>query len=654
MGAAGTGEKVYVEDVFSTYLYTGNETTNTITNGIDISGEGALIWTKSRSGTANHRLIDTARTSGSDEYVLSTNLTNGQGSAYNLMSFSNNGYTIDANAHNTFNGFNDSGVTYASWTFRKAAKFFDVVTWTSTSPLQANRRISHNLGSAPGCIIIKVTNASDNWWVYHRSEGRSKYLALSNSNASQSQTNAWGTADPTSTDFGFDETVFASSGQTYVAYLFAHDAGGFGDSGSGSIIKCGTFTGAGAGNTTTIDLGWEPQWILVKRTDAAQNWYIFDNMRGLPNGSDTTAYLVPNTTAAEVTGQTSTGWLRLTATGFLYGPDNYMGDTAQIIYIAIRRGPMKTPTDATKVYNTITYTANGTADTIRTTSILTDLIFTKNKGEISAWACFDRMRGAAAQLRSDSSLSETIQTGTSIGLSSFARMDGYIAGADASTGAINMNTYTTNDYINYAFRRAPSFFDVVAYTGTGSAQTVSHNLAVVPELMIVKSRSAGNWNVYSSATGATKYLNFNGTIAATTSSTRWNDTSPTSSVFTAGTTTSASGENFIAYFFATCNGISKVGSYTGTGTTLQINCGFTNGARFVLIKRTDSTGNWYVWNTVSGIVSGNDPYLWINTSPAEDTSTDYIDPYSTGFEISSTAPAAINANGGSYIFLAIA
>jgi hypothetical protein len=100
--------------------------------------------------------------------------------------------------------------------------------------------------------------------------------------------------------------------------------------------------------------------------------------------------------------------------------------------------------------------------------------------------------------------------------------------------------------------------------------------------------------------------------------------------------------------------VSKVGSYTGTGTTLQINCGFTNGARFVLIKRTDSTGDWYVWDTARGIIAGNDPYFLLNTADAEVTNTDYVDAYSAGFELSSTAPAALNANGGTYIFLAIA
>jgi hypothetical protein len=97
-----------------------------------------------------------------------------------------------------------------------------------------------------------------------------------------------------------------------------------------------------------------------------------------------------------------------------------------------------------------------------------------------------------------------------------------------------------------------------------------------------------------------------------------------------------------------------VGSYTGTGTTQVINCGFTAGSRFILIKRTDATGDWYYWDSTRGIVAGNDPYLVLNTTGAEVNSTDYVDTAATGFEISSTAPAAINANGGNFIFLAIA
>jgi hypothetical protein len=121
-----------------------------------------------------------------------------------------------------------------------------------------------------------------------------------------------------------------------------------------------------------------------------------------------------------------------------------------------------------------------------------------------------------------------------------------------------------------------------------------------------------------------------------------------------GAYTNASGSTYVTYLFATVAGVSKVGTYTGTGAAQTINCGFTGGARFVLIKKTSGTGSWYVWDSSRGIVAGNDPYLLLNSTAAEVTNTDYVDTASVGFEISSTAPSEINENGGSFIFLAIA
>jgi hypothetical protein len=127
-------------------------------------------------------------------------------------------------------------------------------------------------------------------------------------------------------------------------------------------------------------------------------------------------------------------------------------------------------------------------------------------------------------------------------------------------------------------------------------------------------------------------------------------------VFSLGTdaTVNASGGTYVAYLFASCPGVSKVGSYTGTGATQVINCGFTGGARFVLIKSTSTTGNWYVWDSARGIVAGNDPYLLLNSTAAEVTNTDWVDTAATGFELSNAGGNLANSNGVSYIFLAIA
>ena len=129
-------------------------------------------------------------------------------------------------------------------------------------------------------------------------------------------------------------------------------------------------------------------------------------------------------------------------------------------------------------------------------------------------------------------------------------------------------------------------------------------------------------------------------------------------MFTVGTSTSGetnySGTYYVAYLFATCAGVSKVGSYTGNGTTQTINCGFTGGARFVLIKRTDSTGDWYVYDTARGMTTLTDPYLLMNDTAAESATLGSVTTVSTGFALNSTILAAINVSSATYIFLAIA
>jgi hypothetical protein len=647
----------YIEDVFSTYLYTGNGTSQTITNGIDLSTKGGLVWVKSRSDATENLLYDTTR--GVYNYLISsTTSAQSNGSPTGVSSFNTTGFGV---AGTTIGGgVNGSAVTYASWTFRKQPKFFDVVTYTGDG---INRTIAHNLGSVPGCIIVKKTSGADNWFVQHRSLGATKYIALNDADIAYTNSQLWNNTEPTSTVFtlGTNSGVNQSDA-TYVAYLFAHDAGGFGLTGSDNVISCGSYSGNGGNNTIT--LGYEPQWLMVKEItvgDANSYWAINDNMRNGITANGNVLQLQANSSSAEdALGGVTTG-PRATATGFQYVAGTlaaYNASGSNYIYIAIRRGPMKVPTVGTSVFSPISVPTSNALVTGNplATGFPVDLTIAtqRTKVAISSTSVADRLRG-------------TTQT-------SFPRLTTNGTGQEAAQPAgMNLanNTGATDyyyieavgqanatDLIYWNFKRAPSFFDEVCYTGTGSATTVTHNLTVAPEMMIVKKRSAAgtDWNVYHSALGNTQVV-FLDLTNATATATRWNDTTPTAAVFSIGSHTQVneSGATFVWYGFATCAGVSKVGSYSGsTGNTVVVPCGFTSGVRFVLIKRTDSTGDWYVWDSARGIISGNDPYLLLNSTAAEVTSTDYIDTYSAGFEVTSTAPAALNATGGTYIFLAIA
>ena len=629
--AGNAGESLYVEDVFSTYLYEGTGVAQTITNGIDLDGEGGLVWAKSRTGTRNHILSDTERGTGR---VLFSNLTAAEDiDSTTITSYNSDGFSMGSSTLK----MNTNGEDFASWTFRKAEKFFDVVTYTGNGGVQ---NISHNLGAVPAVIIVKNTQSSYDWGVYTASTGNGSLLLLNSTSAAISPANQWNNTTPTDTVFTVGNTNTSNrSGQTYVAYLFASDAGGFGDDGSESIIKCGSYTGTGAAGLE-VDLGFEPQFLLVKNASAVENWGMFDLMR---DGA-----LYPNTSGAEIGGgfyfnhSQATGYFKPLATGFRCDGNNgaWNGSGQTHIYIAIRR-PMKTPESGTEVFSP---NATTTFPATMTTGFPVDLTMTRARTAANYFFTGDRLRGNTKYL----------STATTNAEAAFSAGNEWLW--DSNTTITQQNTL--NSVINYNFKRATGFFDVMAYTGDGqTTQTLNHNLGVTPDIIVVKKRSTSGsqWPIIITSTTDTMYLN---TTNASFGAFYYID-NPTSTTFDVQTDGSApqsnqSGETYIAYLFATLAGVSKVGSYTGTGADLNVDCGFSAGARFILIKRTDSTGDWYVYDSARGIVAGNDPYLLLNSTAAEVTSTDYIDPLSSGFTVTSSAPAALNASGGTYIFLAIA
>ena len=277
-GAAG-GEALNVEDVFSTFIYDGTSAAQTITNGIDLAGEGGLVWTKNRDTAGYyHNLIDTER--GISNWLRSDS-TNSNISTFNnaITSFNSNGYSLGTD---TYAYVNNNGKNYASWTFRKAPKFFDVVTYTGTG---SARSVSHDLGHDVGMVIVKKTSGSSSAWrVWHRGLGGSNYLTLSTTAASASSNSVFNGA-PTSTqiNLGASGSVNAS-GESYVAYLFAHNDGdgGFGPTGDQDIIKCGSFTTASSIQMQSVDVGFEPQFVLMKCASSTDNWMMIDVMRGAP------------------------------------------------------------------------------------------------------------------------------------------------------------------------------------------------------------------------------------------------------------------------------------------------------------------------------------------------------------------------------------
>ena len=639
-GSAG-GDPLYVEDVFSTDLWLGvSATALTVNNGVDLDGEGGMVWVKGRSVATTNCLVDTERlVSASDTQMLHSDTTAAAAAASNEFgAFTSTGYTIPYNTSAGWTNFD--GRTNVGWTFRKAEKFFDVVTYTGNA---TNRTISHNLGSTPGLIIVKNTNITSNWFVYHQNltaNAEDRYINL-NATTGESGVSAtvWNRTAPTDSVFsvGTFEDV-NGSGNTMVAYLFASDAGGFGDDGDENIIKCGSYTGNSG--SQEIDCGFEAQWVLIKAASDVTQWYLWDSMRGIIAAGTASPYLKPNQNSAEA----SLNYIAPLANGFIAKGAGEVNDNGvDFIYMAIRR-PMKTPEAGTEVYLAQTANSSNPGPLFSAPFPVDMVIWKENIGAAGIFTNGARLL--------QGSYGATNDTSAWVSQSAMA--------FDYSYGWRNDYNVDANN-LSWMFSRATGFMDVVAYTGTGGTSTQAHNLGVVPELMIFKRKDGYAWNTYVASSvlasaGPTKFLELNDSATIGTDSNFLNG-APTSSLINTGSNTNQSTRDYIAYLFATLAGVSKVGTYTGTGADLNVDCGFTAGARFILIKKTDAPAvDWYLYDSIQGISAGNDPYLRPNQALAQVTGTDYIDPLNAGFTVTSNASSAysINQNGGTYIFLAIA
>ena len=218
LGGSLAEESKYIDEVFSTYVYEGNNGAQSgLGPGVDLT-KGGLAWVKRRNNAESHYLFDSERVIGGVYQSLATNTVNTQDPRAWNIAFNNNGLAFN---HND-GGINASGSTYVNWQFRKAKGFFDVVTYTGNGT--AGRTISHDLGSVPGCIMVKQTSAAANWTVYHRDLGNTNALYITD--AAKYNDNAWwNSTTPTDSVFTLGNSDNTNkNGEDYVAYVFAGGA----------------------------------------------------------------------------------------------------------------------------------------------------------------------------------------------------------------------------------------------------------------------------------------------------------------------------------------------------------------------------------------------------------------------------------------------
>jgi len=615
-GTLASSGGVTVEDNFSIFLASGTGGADlTATINVDLATDGGIVWKKQRNGIGDNQIFNAEDTG---ERWLVTNSTAEEASGANYFDWNTDGFT-DKSGDSTAND-------YVYWTLKKAPNFFDVQTGAANG--SGVWTFNHDLESTPGTVVFKRIDSSGGWTTWHKSlTNTTDYYLQLNSTAAEASSAGWISVSDTS----ITVTTGVPSGQ-FVAYLFAHDPLEDG------MIQCGSFTG----NTTSgvdVSLGWEPQWLLVKNiTNGSTHWGMMNTMMGM-TADGSCDRLLANSSAAE----SNNTWITPTADGFHIDSSvtsaEVNGNGNTIIYIAIRR-PMKTPTSSSEVFAIDTQISAPRF----TVGFPADMVINKELG-VTNWVVGARLIGPDKYLQTDTTSGELTNAG---GIQYDLQND------------LDLNFFGAESLVN-VFKRATGFFDVVCYTGDGIAgRTVNHNLGVVPEMMWVKERTSvgyGQWYVYSEYLGNTKFLQLESNYFEQTLSTIWNNTTPNDIAFTLGSNISVNGStgNFIAFLFATLPGISKVGSYTGNGTSQTIDCGFSAGTKFLIIKRTDSTGNWNMFDSTRGIITGNSPRLELNTTDAEDTGDDGLDPANSGFSVNyiATDDDDVNISGAEYVYYAI-
>ena len=323
MGLGSAAGGVDIASAFSANLHTGNGSSQDIVTGVDLSTNGGALFSSKSTAASDRYWYDTtnafAAVSPPYSQRLKTNDAAGLTSELNaLQSFNTDGFSTNSNGV-----LNTNGAEYITYSFVKTPKFFDMVQYTGTGAIQT---ISHNLGTEVGMIWIKqLTSGNADWSVYHRHLGGTKNMRLDSTRAVTTNNGYFADTDATSTEFTVGLlSDFNTNGNSYMAYLFAHD----------SAIQCGGYTGNGqqpAG--PEINLGFRPQWIMIKRTDGATNWRVVDTARGIPSGSNSSSLMLDTTTAAS-----SAFVIELTDTGFIAadGSDQINANGGDYIYCAIK------------------------------------------------------------------------------------------------------------------------------------------------------------------------------------------------------------------------------------------------------------------------------------------------------------------------------
>ena len=683
-GSGGSTQVSYVEDVFKAFSYGGNGVQTTYNIDVDLLNEGGLVWIKGLSHNSGNMLFDSERQLNIPLQTQSAGVQGTTGLANSMDAFTSTGFVLGNDQYTDLvNGTNN--VDYSCNVFRKAPRFFDIVTYTGDDT--ADRQINHSLGVAPGFVIVRpIEDAGgvfENYWnTRHKDGGYLAQYALGgylNTNSSVGNTLGLGEGNASHIIVGQagSTTRTNKAGIDYIAYIFADDPDG--PNGNDGLIKCGSFT-TDANANANVTIGWQPQWILVKCASNTGDWYIM-NTSGYwcYDGYRYTSANTNSVETAKITGfYPTTKGFKLKGLNPTYFPAN-----ETFIYVAIREGnmrPVTTSSDFFKVeansFSASPFLANDPPQNSAPYKIDTTLTGLRSGTDTSLnFTVFDKFLGIQETL-SDVLITNNYNiTGSTKGY--LRTLYNYSFNNNAPVSHYTHSNYLPaggTNKVSYIFKDTVGAFGKTFWLGESSgSQTVPHNLGATPELIIAKRlQDGGSYGtadivVYHKDISPSNYLYLNrdwsmSALAASSSpSNFWGATADSNNIYPGWNMTANGGgaaSEYVAWLWTSMPGIVDIGSYvgndTGINTAQTIDCGLASSPKFVLVKNASSTGSWYVFDVERGFTSSTSPALTLDTTAAEDDSEDPIDPTSTGFFVIQKNAIKLNTNGDTYIYMAIA
>ena len=669
------------ESYFNTKLYTGNGSTQALTG---VGFAPAFTWIKARSVGYSHSLQDTVRGPGTGTSLYS-DLQSAQGTygSYGQISaFGTDGFTVASGGHGTYPTaqVNQNGVTYASWNWKGASSSvtnnvgtitstvsaspesgFSIVKYTATGTIITNT-VGHGLTTKPSLIIQKGANTTSNWFpITDVVDGSVDYLMLNSNGAKGDMSGIYA-------DFSINDTTFTNwysntSGEI-ITYCFANVDG---------YQRIGSYIGNGSTTGPYIYTGFEPAWIMIKRTDAAGAWNIFDNKRNSANPRN--SILQANVADQEYTNTAYN--FNFYTNGFqsLNSNNDWNASGGSYIFIAIAANPDTTAPTKANSFKTKIYTGTGSTHAITGLGFKPDFIWTRNRDTTDSSALVDSVRGIvspAPYLASDSTTAEA----TSTNMPTSVQADGYTI-----TGAGGRTNTSGEDYVSWNWKAADhdrnlatinndgsiqsvvsanpeAGFSIVKYKGNETAsQSVGHGLSSSPQLAFIKQLDGGrDWIAALFTETSGDYMHLNSAQNKLTDTNKWSAVSSTT--FTVGNDpyTNSNGSPMLAYCWHSVTGYSSIGKYTGSGASGKtISVGFE--PSWILIKNATTTGlSWSIWDDQRSPSNPRNLAAWGDYAGGDynilsSTSVNGFNFNSTGFEILNGSNW-LNKSGDTFIYMA--